>query len=832
MAVGPDALVAHAAWMRRLALALTGGESDADDLVQDAYLAALRSPPEPGRAPRPWLAAVVRNAWRMRLRGDGRRRTREEAAGSGEAPASPDALLDRAMAQRLLADCVVSLDEPFRRTLLLRYFEGLSVQSIADREEIAAATVRWRLSEALARLRAAMDQRTGERRRWTIALTVSPLPTLLGTGALVMKTKTKIAIAAALLLAAGGGTALVVHHRGSGAEEETPHTAANAAAAPAGRTPATGEQAAAPAPAHDARPLALISARAELDPSARQGSVEGRVVNWGSGEAVPGAEVALALEEGATTSIATDREGRFRFEPERAGRVVIASITAAGYLPFAPEWGHSPIELWARPGVRVRDVVIYLTPAIDYTGQVVDAGGKPVAGAKVRIIDLPAGEQELIAIPDRFTTDRKGEFVFHAPDEALLEARASGHGPGRARLNGGAQSSHRLVIKLAPAGGPADQLGSAGITGSVVDAGGDPLPGVVVRAEPTGRKGEEADLVSAARAITGDDGRFALSGLDAGPYALEANDGVRAPAHAELEVAAGQTATARLEMAAGAVVRGTVSDARGEPVPAFTVVVFRRDGLASVTVAVRTVIDREGSFAVEGLGPGAYRVQATAHGHAPSQPVDARAEVPPDKAPSVAITLPDGGTLTGVVKSKGGGPLENARVSVEGGVGEGTSPVPFAASALTDASGAFSLRGLSPGRRSVFVGAYNHHATILGGLEIAEGAVLGPVEVELTPVAEGEEPTVELAGIGAVLTAQDDALLVQRALPGGGAEKAGLTTGDLIVSVDGAPVTQLGMEGAIQAIRGPVGTSVLLGVRKAGGPEPVSMVVERMKIKV
>ncbi|HEY8146753.1 MAG TPA: sigma factor, partial [Kofleriaceae bacterium] len=87
MAVGPDALVAHAAWMRRLALALTGGESDADDLVQDAWVAALRSPPEPGRAPRPWLAAVVRNAWRMRLRGEGRRRTREEAAGAGDAPA-------------------------------------------------------------------------------------------------------------------------------------------------------------------------------------------------------------------------------------------------------------------------------------------------------------------------------------------------------------------------------------------------------------------------------------------------------------------------------------------------------------------------------------------------------------------------------------------------------------------------------------------------------------------------------------------------------------------------------------------------------------------------
>ena len=829
MAVGPDALLANAAWMRRLALALSGGEAEADDLVQEAYLAALRSPPDPARAARPWLAEVVRNAWRMRLRGERRRRTREAESPAGDGPASPDALLDRAMAQRLLADCVVSLDEPFRRTLLLRYFEGLSLARIAEVEGVAHATVRWRLSQALARLRAAMDERAG-RKTWTRALVFAPLPSF--TGALVMKTKTKVAIAAALLLAAGGGAALVVHQRGGGESDGGPRAAAPAKGPAAERMGAASEAPAASAPGPDNRPLALISARAELDPAARQGSVEGRVVNWSSGAAVPGAEVALALDDGSTTSISTDREGRFRYEPDRAGRVVIASITAAGYLPFAPEWGHSPIELVARPGVRVKDVVVYLSPAIDYTGVVVDAAGKPVAGAKVRIIDLPAGEQELIAIPDRFTSDRKGEFVFHAPDFALLEARAAGHGPGRARLDGAAQGSHRLIIKLAPAGGPADALGTARISGIVLDAAGDPLPGVVVRAEASGRKGEEQDLVAAARAMTGDDGRFALAGLDAGLYALEARDGVRAPAHADVEVSAGQTANARLQMAAGAVLRGTVKDARGEPVPAFTVVVFRNQGLASLPEAIRTVVDREGSFAVEGLTPRAYRVQATAHGHAPSKPVDGRAEVPPDKAPAVAIALPDGGTLTGVVKSQAGGPLENARVSVEGGVGEGPSPVPFAASALTDASGSFTLRGLSPGRRSVVVGAYEHHGTILGGLDVVEGGALGPIEVVLTPVAEGEQPTIELAGIGAVLAAQDDALVVQRALPGGGAEKAGLAAGDAILSIDGAPVGQLGMEGAIQAIRGPVGTSVRLDVRKAGTTDPVMMVVERTKIRV
>lgn len=205
--------------------------------------------------------------------------------------------------------------------------------------------------------------------------------------------------------------------------------------------------------------------------------------------------------------------------------------------------------------------------------------------------------------------------------------------------------------------------------------------------------------------------------------------------------------------------------------------------------------------------------------------------MPPARGGAVALTLPAGGTLTGTVRSADGKPIENARVSVEGGLGEGSSPVPFAASATTDAAGTFALRGLAPGRRSVFVAAFAHHATILSGLEITDGAQIGPVDVRLTPVAEGEKPTLELAGIGAQLSAGDDALIVEGVLPGGGAEQAGLAAGDAILAVDGAQVMSLGMDGAIQAIRGPIGTVVNLTIRKAGEAASRELRVERRKIR-
>src|SRR6516162_8745802 len=106
--VRPEVLLEHTVWLRRLAANLVRGEGDADDLVQETWLAAMRSPPLDDRPVRGWLTEVIRNAHRMRARGRARRWVRETEAGARAEDSAPSAetMLTRLSTQRLLTDLV------------------------------------------------------------------------------------------------------------------------------------------------------------------------------------------------------------------------------------------------------------------------------------------------------------------------------------------------------------------------------------------------------------------------------------------------------------------------------------------------------------------------------------------------------------------------------------------------------------------------------------------------------------------------------------------------------------------------------------------------------
>src|SRR5688572_30536456 len=163
-------LLEHQAFLQRLARALVGG--DADDLVQDVWQQALTHPPRHGLHLRGWLGQVARNLARERRRGEVRRQEREaEAARPEQLEDSPHSRAARFELHRELVGLLAGLDEPYRDTLLIRYFDGRLPEEIAKRSGVPTATVKTRLRRGLELLRAALDKKhPGGRKDWLPAL--------------------------------------------------------------------------------------------------------------------------------------------------------------------------------------------------------------------------------------------------------------------------------------------------------------------------------------------------------------------------------------------------------------------------------------------------------------------------------------------------------------------------------------------------------------------------------------------------------------------------------------------------------------------------------------
>lgn len=229
----PEALLAHREWIERAARALVHGDADAEDLGQQAWLGILERPParEP-ESPRGWLWTVLRFRATDASRAAAARRRHEVAAARPErVDASPVELVARAETLDRVAHAVLGLEEPYRATVLLRWFEDLRPGAIARLQGIPVETVRTRLKRALALLRERLDaENGGDRRRWCLAL----LPLLrrpssrtagaagavgaAAAGALLMGIKAKVAFAAvaAAFVIAGGWLVLRPSEPGSG----------------------------------------------------------------------------------------------------------------------------------------------------------------------------------------------------------------------------------------------------------------------------------------------------------------------------------------------------------------------------------------------------------------------------------------------------------------------------------------------------------------------------------------------------------------------------------------------------------------------------------------
>jgi hypothetical protein len=485
-------------------------------------------------------------------------------------------------------------------------------------------------------------------------------------------------------------------------------------------------------------------------------------------------------------------------------------VAAQGFFPFAPEWGFSPVQLEAAPGRHVRGIDVFLTPATELSGLVVDEDGQPVAGAQVRLLGA-GGRAALIPIESRFVTDAAGTFRAAAPQGSILEASKAGYYPGHAKVDIPAMVNGRIRIIVTLGAGGADAPGAA-LSGRVVSLDGRPVAGALVEAAKT--HGWAYSGTPVAQALADADGRFRFTELDRSPHQLTARADGHVPGLVSRVLPGGGEVI--ISLPAGGKLRGCVRDSRtGAPVAPFTVkVYFSRASFRSDPNLVVSVANPSGCYLLEEMEPGPNSIVIQAPHRAPSIP--ALVEVPPPPAAAeLNVELAAGGTIHGVVRDEvSGDPLPGAWITAQlVPPDEYSQPTAVVGETTTGPDGSFTLGGL-PGVVRVLADAAGHHQRSSGAVEVAAGGSTEPISLALRPQLPEDPGPVDPVGIGAVLVPSAEGVVVRALRPGHGTEAGGLVPGDQLLEIDGHAVADLGLGGAVAAMRGAEGTTVFLQVRR------------------
>lgn len=719
-----EELVAHREFVRALARRLMLDPDRGDDVAQETLLAALKAGPRPRGPMRRWLSGVVRNlAYRM-LRSDDRRRRREASrARQDPARATGDVVADLEL-HRELVDALLTLEEPYRTTLLLHFFEDLPPSEIAKRRGLPGATVRSHLKRGIERLRRSLDERRGGR-AWCLALLPlafpaepgAPLAGATTAGAIVMSAKSKLSIAALLLLALGA-VPVALHWTARPASEGSPRAAG------------------ARIPANEVVADAGGGAGAASQPTF---SIDVRVLGP-DGTPVPGASVLVFLDSfrewpqgfastgqawfqldwrtatGAPAPILeqeTDGSGVARLDVA-PGKSFRAEARKAGYSR-----GQTTLYYLSKPPER--PIEIRLFPAHGLAGKVVDPEGRPVAGAAVAVggadLTMHGG---FVSLPHRITADEEGRYRF--------DALAAGDVSLWAALPGGVPACVAIVrvpdvdtfdIVLEPGGT---------LAGKVTEKGtGRPLGGIEVKVKIDGPPR------AFGRGVTDETGVYEIRALPPGQvsalFAYGRGHAQEPPADPRSwispQIFASETTVQDLEVATTGALHGTV---RGDgPLPGAIVEAMCKIRYDYAIFQART--DERGAYRIEDLPPAGYLVRAaTRRLHEPgsSQDLPFQAFEPGNDGKLLAV--PSGGDVErSFVLEEGSGVVEG-RVEDGNGVGlPGAKVGAISAETVTGPSGTFRLEGCVPGE----------HVSLAASLEGYRMAEFSYVAVKPQETARG-----------------------------------------------------------------------------------------------
>jgi len=435
--VDSAALLAEAGWLRNLARHLVHDPESADDLVQDTWRRALEQPVTVNpKAARSWLARVMRNLAKNRRRDDDVRAWHEKQASRSEAW-TEDQSEDRVRLQRRLADAVLELPEPSRSAIVLRYFDGLSTQEVAERLGVGHDAARQRISRGLAGLRTKLDLDFGDdRAAWCLLFGRILERPAAPTGALViggiMAAHSKLVFAgAAVLVLAGLATWRSME---SGRETRTSTVAAGGVPPLDPALEPSSSPVLSRSPVLDAATTSTAGQAAEendrdihgevIDPASRP--VAGALVEVfrNEGDGYSFLDTARTYDQRKIAEVETDAEGRFAV-PVEIGRSYLVVVTSRG---FAVE----------RIGSRYagEHVGVRMHRGATILGRVKRATeDAPVADARIRIFPTD-GRSARVRV--ECTTDDAGRFRFDdlPPGDPYVEALPeTGSAPPMQRLS-------------------------------------------------------------------------------------------------------------------------------------------------------------------------------------------------------------------------------------------------------------------------------------------------------------------------------------------------------------------------------------------------------------
>ena len=90
----------------------------------------------------------------------------------------------------------------------------------------------------------------------------------------------------------------------------------------------------------------------------------------------------------------------------------------------------------------------------------------------------------------------------------------------------------------------------------------------------------------------------------------------------------------------------------------------------------------------------------------------------------------------------------------------------------------------------------------------------------------------EFGGLGIEVTQEEGFIKVISPMDGTPAAKAGIQAGDFITHVNGEPVSGLMLDEAVEKMRGPIGSEIIITVVRQGTPEPFDVSIIRDTIKM